>query len=696
MVVPVNPVGIAPGVMKPLEPQAFYVVSYQLGTSSFLIPGPSEWPLTPGPPRLDQTWTWRQVHMLGQDRVPGQQIFDLPQRGPPRLPFYGTEWRQVGMLGRDQLPPGKQVFDLPVRAAKPIEQTWVWTQVDMLGLDQLPFGDQSYDRQMLPPRGAGQTWVLNLLQTTLVPVVVTTLPFNQYDWPLPRISARIDQTWVWNQTPMFGQDVLPENQYDWPLPRAPYRIEQTWIWRQVGMLGQDVLPKNQFDWPVPQRPSWYRSAEAGPLPNLVVVQYPFNQYDWPLTRTPGRIDETWTWRQVGMLGQDQLPVGDQSYDLTPKSPPRLPYYGTEWRQVGMLGQDRLPTGDQITDLTSHRYIPFRLEQTWTWRQVGMLGKDQLPTGQQVYDLTPKPAPRSPYYGTEWRQVGMLGQDRMLVGDQIYDLPVRAPLRPIDLYTWIQSVNLALNFQPQFPIGRQVFDLPIRALRLSVYDWIQTVNLALTVPPGQFPLNQYDWPLPRAPQQPALSWTWRQTGMLGKDILPHNQFDWPLPNRGPLRASDLRTWVDKTRIQSITIVKPFSQTDWPLPSRGPAQFDRSFTFKLPSLPPTPIGASYFLLQPHYVNDALLPAWTIVTEGREVPFGWIPTLMVDPLNTQAVAAFYAAGPRRGYQGPGYDWQGYQFLDSRRAAAIQSPATHWTEVSPGMFKLTGLGSSFPPVGG
>jgi len=109
----------------------------------------------------------------------------------------------------------------------------------------------------------------------------------------------------------------------------------------------------------------------------------------------------------------------------------------------------------------------------------------------------------------------------------------------------------------------------------------------------------------------------------------------------------------------------------------------------------VPAQYFLLQPHFINDVYLDAWSTVTEGVEVPTGWVPTLMVDPLNTAAVNAFYAAGPRIGYLGPNYGWQGTKFYSGSRLCALQQPVTYWTKAGPGQWKLTGLGTALASKG-
>ena len=114
-----------------------------------------------------------------------------------------------------------------------------------------------------------------------------------------------------------------------------------------------------------------------------------------------------------------------------------------------------------------------------------------------------------------------------------------------------------------------------------------------------------------------------------------------------------------------------------------------------------GGKYFLLVPHFIKGTWLDAWETVTDGVEVPPNWIPTLGVDPKNAAAVQAFYNAGPRPSTEGKGelYGYQGWQF-PSRfpipgAQSAIQPPATYWIRLANGLWKLTGLGSSFPPIG-
>jgi hypothetical protein len=373
---------------------------------------------------IEQTWTWRQVGMLGQDKLPvGAELTDLPPRAAARFQDdYGWTWRQVGMLGQDKLPVGAQRYELPLAQliARPIEQTWTWRQVDKLGKDQLPVGAELTD---LPPKATPRAPYYGTEWRQVDKLGLDQFPFNQYDWPNPRAPFRIEQTWALNLNtttlqPVVGPlGVLFAYQYD-ALPTGPFRIEQTWA---LNLQTTTLQPVS--------------------VPQQIIAQ------STELPRAPQRIEETWAWRQVDKLGQDQLPVGAQSTELTPKAAPRAPYYGTEWRQVDKLGQDRLPVGTQIYDTTAHRYVPYRPEQTTAWRQVSMLGQDRLPVGTQSTELTPKPAARLATYGTEWRQVGMLGLDQLPVGVQATELTPKAALRQVDLANWIQSVNLSLQTAP---------------------------------------------------------------------------------------------------------------------------------------------------------------------------------------------------------------------------------------------------------
>ena len=105
-----------------------------------------------------------------------------------------------------------------------------------------------------------------------------------------------------------------------------------------------------------------------------------------------------------------------------------------------------------------------------------------------------------------------------------------------------------------------------------------------------------------------------------------------------------------------------------------------------------GGKYRLLLPHWLNNTYYDANSIITEGVDVPFGWVPTLAVDPLTTTAVQAFFNAGPRGGGQ-----YEDLNMTNTFRAAfnVLMPPVTYWKQ-SGGFWTLTGLGATLGPVGG
>jgi hypothetical protein len=104
------------------------------------------------------------------------------------------------------------------------------------------------------------------------------------------------------------------------------------------------------------------------------------------------------------------------------------------------------------------------------------------------------------------------------------------------------------------------------------------------------------------------------------------------------------------------------------------------------PPPQFGASYRLLEDHYLATGYYAAESIITEGAEIPFGWPPSRAVDPQNAQAIQAFWNAGPSRG--APIYS----STPNLYRAMAIRVPSVYWTAVpgDPGAFILTGAGAA------
>jgi hypothetical protein len=93
------------------------------------------------------------------------------------------------------------------------------------------------------------------------------------------------------------------------------------------------------------------------------------------------------------------------------------------------------------------------------------------------------------------------------------------------------------------------------------------------------------------------------------------------------------------------------------------------------------ASYRLLQDHFVAGAggrVLSAGQVVTTGKELPTGYVPTPNMEPMDVAATQAMWDAGPVL----PGY------------LNVSTPPVTHWQQLgSTGFWQLQGLGASLAP---
>jgi hypothetical protein len=103
------------------------------------------------------------------------------------------------------------------------------------------------------------------------------------------------------------------------------------------------------------------------------------------------------------------------------------------------------------------------------------------------------------------------------------------------------------------------------------------------------------------------------------------------------------------------------------------------------PAVPVGgAIYAVVAPTQLPDGtVVTCGTTLTEGANIPFGWLPPPTVDPLNTAAVNAFHAEGVQ---------FLAYGFNQSY----CQVPATYWKGVpgAPGFYALTGLGAGLGAI--
>jgi hypothetical protein len=104
------------------------------------------------------------------------------------------------------------------------------------------------------------------------------------------------------------------------------------------------------------------------------------------------------------------------------------------------------------------------------------------------------------------------------------------------------------------------------------------------------------------------------------------------------------------------------------------------------------SAYRFFQSAYVANQYFPAGTVAATadvGGLFPTGWVPGPYVDPLDTAAVNALYAAGPQLLLT--------FQF--GTLSFQVRPPATYWKATaipgSPAMsYSLTGLGIGLSPI--
>jgi hypothetical protein len=480
-----------------------------------------------------------------------------------------------------------------------------WAQQPIILSQQYPFNQYDWPTPQVTLKY--DPWVTSYNFALLNPPFVdTTLEVRAPHFTPPRAPDRLAYDIPPNLTILlsFG---MPFSQYDWPTPKAhPEPATRTWTWSyNLNLIGKDKLPVGSrvYDLPIPIpsvdhsfiNPSninlyapppfvdtthEFRAPHFTPPrapqrldydipPNLAVrfitPQNPFYQTNWPVNFGPIQPLRSWTWSyNLNLIGQDQLPVGKQFTDLPPRDYERSNALRTWVLNLQQTTLQPLPVGMQIYALppTGFEYRPLR---SWTWSyNLNLIGRDVLPTGKQVFDLPPRgyPEPATRTW-TNWYNLNLIGQDKLPAGTQRYELP-QPPIWPQENRTWTASYNLNLIGQDQLPVGQQSTALPPTGYITpnQVRTWIQSTNFALLQ--VQLPFNQYDWPNPKIPQQPAQTWTNSYNlNLIGKDQLPIGKQSFDLPPTAQLYYSSNRTWINNVNLSLLTRLYPFNQYDWPI-------------------------------------------------------------------------------------------------------------------------------------
>jgi hypothetical protein len=355
---------------------------------------------------------------------------------------------------------------------------------------------------------------------TAFQMVDNPLPFNQYDWPLPKVAIQPERTIAQNFLLPYPTILLPVP-FDWSLDTQPFRPDATWI--------------------------------SAPIPVTAAVQFPFNQYDWPLPKVPAQPAQNWTLQfPLELIGKDVLPHNQYDWPLQRQQPIPGPTIAQSF-PLELIGQDKLPALNRDWPLPQRPLPP---AFTWTWQyNLNLVGKDVLPHNQYDWPLPKAPTrpdathvftpptpgfllapfrqqdwpltripPLLPFGQTTAFPLTLIGKDALPFRQQDWPLPSQPP-RPNA--TWLQFV-IPPAAQLYLPVP---FDWSLEAQPFRPdATWISApVPVTAAV---QFPFNQFDWPLPRTAAPIAFNLTASfNLNLIGQDQLPHNQYDWPLP-RGP--------------------------------------------------------------------------------------------------------------------------------------------------------------------
>jgi hypothetical protein len=467
---------------------------------------------------------------------------------------------------------------------------------------------------------------MDLLNTTLVPSVITPAPFSLEDWPNPRGASPVVtlRTWTDIYRAHLFREAIPELNLDWPVPKGALGSIslRTWSEGYKSQLFQEAIPELNLDWPNPRGPEWTRDLRT--FTNSIEIQLsgqdqffgapgqPPANTDWAVPRGPARAVSLLSYDALAWLPLRVVIVAPPFFQMDWPNP-----RGSEWprdlrsflraMQLGLPGQDNLPPFDydwpnprgpqRAVDLLSWAQNlqqttlnpiiiapPFFLMdwpnprgaaaavalRTWAEGYKAQLFREAIPSLN--FDW---PVPKGPTGSVSLRtwavdafKLGLLGQDNL--PPFVYDWPnPRGPRPVLDTLGWLQNLQtatLGLVFvQP--PFYQTDWPTPRGAeWHRDLRTWVRWSPLGLV---GARPFPNYDWPVPRGAQGGVELRTWLQNlsqSTLAPIIYPFNLLDWPNP-RGAQAAVALRTWIDALRQQLLgrdnLLIR---QSDWPLPHR----------------------------------------------------------------------------------------------------------------------------------
>ena len=305
-----------------------------------------DWPNPKGHQRAIDLRTWAYNLTLGLPipiEYTGFPSMDWPSAPAPERPVSLRTWTHFNI---NLYPPsvviaytGFPSMDWPPAPAAERSvtlRTWIHFNINLFSPVSvaLPVGDRHTNLTGRGPLQPLRNWTLSLQQTTLAPEAPT--PFKQLDWPNPRGSLQPLRNWTFSYNlNLIGQDQLPVGDRITTLPpRGHIHPNSIRTWVQTVNLAL--------------------VTEAAALPH--------NQYNWPNPQQIRQSTRSWTaFYNRNLIGQDQLPIGDNLYTLSPRGHTHSSDLRT-WigRTIRLLASTQ-PIGERITAAPSVVRQPVR---TW--------------------------------------------------------------------------------------------------------------------------------------------------------------------------------------------------------------------------------------------------------------------------------------------------------------------------------------------
>lgn len=539
-----------------------------------------------------------------------------------------------------------------------------------------------------------------------------SLPFNQYDWSKPTrvprtpfdVSVALNPNLFKNPYPIFNQ-FEPLKPFNVPLTQPqpaigininlfknPYpifngdgstsKVNPDWLPVPPPPLNINLFtnpfPVNQYDWSKPFRmPLALPQPAVGINPNIFTNPVPF------LNPGPPAV---WPVHDQPLL---DVPYNQNLYSVTVVA---NPFYAAEVFLVQPIRGRPLFEQPYNRNLFTNPVPVFNSDQSSS-----KLVPDWLPSPVPPLNINlfTNPVPFNQYDFLKPFAIPLA----RLEPNQALNINVFTNLFPFNQYDWSKPIKVPqAPYSPTDPLNINLFLNPIPFLNIDtsrtaflrsalIVDQPYNQNLysIITV---QVPFNQTDWsravtvrgyPSPDAAFNPNLF----------TNPYPFNQFDYPRSRRVPQAPFDLSVSVN---LQLFLNPVPIYNINYvPVRQPLPVPLDTSQGFQIlyqPFVPPPVVAAQYRLLSPHYLATGYTLAGTIVTEGKEIPFGWIPTNAVEPLNQPAIQQYWNVGPNFNAE-LSQDYYPTAFTYNIFVAA---PKVFWKPVpgQPGAFILTGAGAS------